>query len=263
MELKSRMYSLIIFFINIGVIHRKINQSAKLKTFLWMLVSILFGIGTIYEEIQVIIWAVNKQPSFLFSLLSSDILLPVQTCLTFPLLGHLVLADKKIIEVVKLSAPRRKIHLILFSILTVLSHSVFLNFYSITNRIVFTSGMLALCCITEVTTLLIIGTVATDLQYNTEELAQTNYYPGVVEEYEKLVARFKDQKRGFGPILLLIFSSRMVVLLSFTYFSLSSFSNGPLAIFILSIGLQMSYITFTMDDSYTAFTSIKKTLRYL
>ena len=257
------MYLITKFLTHLGFIHQKFNWNAKLKIFLWMTVCIVLGSGTIYEDMESIIFAATRKPSYLFSIVTTDILIPLQTCLTFPLLGHLVFSDKAILEEKEIPAPSRKLHLILVTILTFLSYSVFLNFYSITNRIVFTSGMLALCCITEVTTLLIIGTVATDLQYNTEELAQTNYYPGVVEEYEKLVARFKDQKRGFGPILLLIFSSRMVVLLSFTYFSLSSFSNGPLAIFILSIGLQMSYITFTMDDSYTAFTIIKKTLRYI
>ena len=92
---------------------------------------------------------------------------------------------------------------------------------------------------------------------------KTKYYPGLAEEYEKLVSRFKDQKRGFGPILLLTFSSRVIYLLAVSYLSMSDDKNIPLVMLVLSIGLQMSYITFTLDDNYKTFKSIKKTLRYM
>ena len=96
----------------------------------------------------------------------------------------------------------------------------------------------------------------------TEELVKTKYYPGLVEEYEKLVARFKNQKRGLGPILLLTFSSRMIILLSFTYICTQDLINFPLSTFVVNIGLQMSYITFVLDDVYKTFKRTNKTLRY-
>ena len=126
MEANSKMYFIIKLLTHFGFIHQKFNRTAKLKIFSWMTISICLGSGTLYEDIEVIMRDTLSRPSTLFTFLSADILIPLQTCLTFPLLGHLVLVDKEILEDKELPAPRRILHLIFFSILAVGSYSCLL-----------------------------------------------------------------------------------------------------------------------------------------
>ena len=255
----SGIHQAIVILVKIGFIHEKDNCISRTKTCFWMILSLLLGFGTIYEDMETIILS-GQDISYFFAVLSSDILLPLQTCLTFPCLGYLVLADHDIIKDLELKAPRRKIHLILFVLSSVASYSTLLRFYLFTNSVFFTSCLLVLCCLTEIISVLLIGTVATNLQLNIEELAASRYYTGITEEYQKIVSRFKNLKKGLGPILLLIFSSRMLSLICITKFAVRSIYNAPLLICILTIGLLMFYITSTLDQLFDIFKSNKKSL---
>ena len=256
----SGIHQALLILVKIGFIHEKDNCISRTKTCFWMILSLLLGFGTIYEDMETIILS-GQDISYFFAVLSSDILLPLQTCLTFPCLGYLVLADHDIIKDLELKAPRRKIHLILFVLSSVASYSTLLRFYLITNSVFFcTSCLLVLCCLAEIISVLLIGTVATNLQLNIEELAASRYYTGITEEYQKIVSRFKNLKKGLGPILLLIFSSRMLTLICITKFAVRSIYNAPLLICILTIGLLMFYITSTLHQLFDIFKSNKKSL---
>ena len=253
------IHQALLILVKIGFIHEKDNCISRTKTCFWMILSLLLGFGTIYEDMEIIIHI--NQISYLFAILSTDILLPLQTCLTFPCLGYLVLADHDIIKDLELKAPRRKIHLILFVLSSVASYSTLLHFYLFTNSVFFcTSCLLVLCCLAEIISVLLIGTVATNLQLNIKELAASRYYTGITEEYQKIVSRFKNLKKGLGPILLLIFSSRMLTLICITKFAVRYIGNAPLLICILTIGLLMFYITSTLHQLFDIFKSNKKSL---
>ena len=125
-----------------GFVHKKFGIVEKIKFIFWMTVCLVLGLGTVSEDFEVIIWATTDKPSLLFAILSTGILLPLQTCLAFPLMGHLVLADKQILEDKELPAPRRKIHFMFFSILSVGSYCYWLYLCSLFNRIIFFSIIL-------------------------------------------------------------------------------------------------------------------------
>ncbi|XP_023329136.1 uncharacterized protein LOC111701888 [Eurytemora carolleeae] len=258
----SGMHQAVAILVKIGVIHEKANCISRTKTCFWMILSLFLGLGTIYEDMETIIY-LGKDVSYLFAVLSTDILLPLQTCLVFPCLGYLVLADNDIIKNFELKAPRRKIHFILFVLASVASYGTLLRLYLFTNSVLFTSCLLVLCCLTEIISVLLIGTITTNLQLNIEELSASRYYTGIIEEYQKIGSRFKNLKKGLGPILLLIFSSRMLSLICVTEFVVKHIFNALLLIFIPSIGLQMFYITSTLDQIFDTFKSNKKSLREL
>ena len=251
----------IFILVKFGFIHKKFHYLAKLKIALWMTISLIFGGYLIYADMETISRSATKNISYMYSVLSTDILLPLQTCLSFPLLGYLTNADNEFMIDSELKPPRRLIHLFFFMVSSVTAHSCMANILSQFVNMIFACFMMALCSIKEILSVVLIGTSSTHLQLNIIKMNKVEINPHKGEECQKLIYRFKNQKRGLGPNLFLIFSTRMIVLLSFTYFSLIDTSSIPLLSFVVSIGLQMSYITFTLDDCYNTFKSIKKTLR--
>ena len=251
----------IFILVKFGFIHKKFHYLSKLKIALWMTISFIFGGYLIYADMKTIIWGATNDISYMYSVLSTDILLPLQTCLSFPLLGYLTFADNEFMIDSELKPPRRLIHLFFFIVSSVVAHSFMANILSQIANTIFICFMMALCSITEIISVVLIGTSLTHLQLNIIKMNEVEINPHKGEECRKLIHRFKNQKRGLGPNLFLIFSTRMIVLLSFTYFSLHHISSIPLLSFVVSIGLQMSYITFTLDDCYNTFKGIKKTLR--
>lgn len=251
----------IFILVKFGFIHKKFNYLAKLKIALWMAISLIFGAYLIYADMKTIIWGATNNISYLYSILSTDILLPLQTCLSFPLLGYLTNADNELMIDSELKPPRRLIHLFFFIVSSVTAHSCLANMLSRFVNMIFACFMMALCSIIEIISVVLIGTSLTHLQLKIIKMNKVEINSHIGEECQKLISRFKNQKRGLGPNLLLIFSTRMIILLSFTHFGLTDASSIPLLSFVFSIGLQMSYITFTLDDCYNTFKGIKKILR--
>ena len=86
---------------------------------------------------------------------------------------------------------------------------------------------------------------------------------GTLEKLSKqLIRDFKAMKTGMGPMLFLLFNTKILMLITFSYMIIHNKES-----FILYVGLapyislELSYTIFVLDDVFVAFKEIKKSLR--
>jgi hypothetical protein len=231
----------------------------------WSVLSSVFGVVMIIKDIPMFEEALTSLP-YLISFVTSDILNTFTVSLMLFCLAYFIKKNPHLLLESQPLMPRRCIHLLLCTLFHLVAYFLMANgFVFVCTDAVYcvSTYMVFFCAIASLLTMSTgVGIASASFVKNAEVAADVSNFETLEKMSKQMIREFKTMKTGMGPMLFLLFNTKILTLITFSYMIIHSKDLFvTYAGFAPYITLELSYIIFVLDDVFEAFKDTKKSLR--